>query len=85
MGHLIYTIFGLAGVGPWYAFWSGAGQGLGCISLVLGPVIWLRKHNCHEHGCWRMGRHPVGRHGIMVCRRHHPEDGYSRKGYTEPS
>lgn len=53
--------------GPWYAFWSGFGSDLGEVTLIGGIGIYLRHHNCHTHGCWRLG-HP--RDGVVQCRRH---------------
>jgi hypothetical protein len=53
--------------GRWYAFWSGAGSDLGYLGIVY--ALW-RKHNCHQRGCWRIGRHPHG--GFVLCARHHP-------------
>jgi hypothetical protein len=57
--------------GPWYGFWSGFGSDLG---ILATPLVLLRKHNCHHHGCWRIGRHRIEGTEHLVCRRHHPED-----------
>ena len=35
--------------------------------------LFLRKHNCHVNGCWRMEWHPHPDHGHPVCKKHHPE------------
>jgi hypothetical protein len=52
-----------------YAFWSGFGSDLGEVAL-LGAVYGLvRKHNCHQVRCWRIGRHTVD--GTPWCNRHH--------------
>lgn len=59
--------------GRWYGFWSGAGSDLGEAAIVGGLISILRKHNCHVHGCWRVGRHPVEGTSYLVCRRHHPD------------
>jgi hypothetical protein len=41
-------------------------------------VGWYWHRTCHQHRCWRIGRHPVGATGIKTCRRHHPELGNHR-------
>jgi hypothetical protein len=51
-----------------YDFLSGL-AGLSVFSLLIAQ---LRKHNCHVHGCWRLGRHPVEGTLYTVCRWHHP-------------
>lgn len=59
--------------GRWYAFWSGFGGILErLLELLVLAGILLRKHNCHQHGCWRLGRHPVAGTAFVVCARHHP-------------
>jgi hypothetical protein len=55
--------------GRWYGFWSGFGSDLG---LIAGAAAFLRAKNCHVHGCWRIGRHPVEGTLYTTCRRHHP-------------
>lgn len=57
--------------GPWYGFWSGVGSDLSELAMVGALLGLLRKHNCHIHGCWRIGRHPHGRY--VLCAKHHPE------------
>ena len=53
--------------GPWYGFWSGFA---GCIpEFAIFGVIWHRL-NCHERGCWRIGRHKGADH-VVRCTRHH--------------
>ena len=52
-----------------YNFISGP---LPDITLLTGLAIWLRRHNCHVHGCWRLQWHPHPVHGHPVCRKHHP-------------
>lgn len=59
-----------------YAFWSGFGSDLGYLAFAGGLAAWLRKHNCHQHHCWRLGRHPLDGTGIYLCRKHHPTNGY---------
>lgn len=60
--------------GPFYAWWSGAGSDISELVLLGGLYALLRKHNCHVHRCWRIGRLPVEIDGAsyVVCRRHHP-------------
>lgn len=58
--------------GPAYAWWSGAGSDVGELTMLAGLAAFLRHRNCHVHRCWRLGRHPVGGTGHVVCRRHHP-------------
>jgi hypothetical protein len=55
--------------GPWYAFWSGAGSDLAYLGIIWALV---RKHNCHQPRCWRIGRFPVEGTQWATCRRHHP-------------
>ena len=62
------NIFGTDG-GGWYSFWSGFAQG---VPLIGGVYLLARKHNCHVHGCWRVGRHPVDGTSYIVCKGHHP-------------
>ncbi|HVU74528.1 MAG TPA: hypothetical protein VHE83_16300 [Mycobacteriales bacterium] len=56
--------------GGWYAFWSGFAQG---VPLFGGLYLLARKHNCHVHRCWRIGRHPVDGTSYVTCRTHHPD------------
>ena len=57
-----------------YNFVSGP---LADITLVTAfgatLYLWLRKHNCHVHRCWRLAWHPHPDHGHPVCKKHHPE------------
>lgn len=53
-----------------YAFFSGPGSDISELVLVGGAYGLARKLNCHQHGCWRIGRF---RHGhLVLCGRHHP-------------
>ena len=57
-------------VGIW-AFIGGfaeifAGFGTGLYQLV-------KKVNCHEPSCWRVGTHPAAGGQFMLCYRHHPD------------
>jgi hypothetical protein len=63
--------------GPWYGFWSGIGSDLGELALI-GAVATatyqlVRKYNCHEPGCWRVGAHPAAGGQFLLCYRHHPD------------
>lgn len=59
--------------GAWYLWWSGA---CGNLALIAGAWSMIRKYNCHQHSCWRVGRHPTTE-GYHLCRRHHPDGGYT--------
>jgi len=63
-------ILGLdSGSGPAYLWWSGAGSDLAYLGIFWALV---RKHNCHQPRCWRIGHLPVPGTAWQVCRRHHP-------------
>jgi hypothetical protein len=53
-----------------YAFTSCFGGGIGGLS-VLG-LFWHRL-NCHEPGCWRIGRYHVAGGEYVTCAAHHPD------------
>ena len=63
--------------GPYYGFWSGFGSDiaefgiLGAIGTGLYQLV--KKVNCHEPGCWRVGTHPAAGGQFMLCYRHHPD------------
>jgi hypothetical protein len=63
--------------GPYYGFWSGFGSDLeefGILGGIAAGVYQLvKKHNCHEPGCWRVGQHPAADGQFMLCYRHHPD------------
>jgi hypothetical protein len=63
--------------GPYYGFWSGFGSDLAEISVLgaLGTGVYqlVKKFNCHEPGCWRVGNHPAAGGQFMLCYRHHPD------------
>jgi hypothetical protein len=56
--------------GRWYTFWNGFVRN---IPLIAAAYIFGRKHNCHAHRCWRVGRMPVEGTDYTVCRKHHPD------------
>jgi hypothetical protein len=63
--------------GPYYAFWSGFGSDLAEISVLgaIGTGVYqqVKKFNCHQPGCWRVGNHPAAGGQFMLCYRHHPD------------
>jgi hypothetical protein len=63
--------------GPYYGFWSGFGGDIGQITLLatvaVGVYHGVRKANCHEPGCWRIGRFPVPGTPHHLCAKHHPD------------
>jgi len=68
----VWRVLGLDG-GPFYNFFSGL---FGVLVITGGLVAnaWVnaRRHNCHQPGCWRVGRLPVQGTAFVVCHRHHP-------------
>lgn len=58
---------------PYYGFFSGSGADISEAAIfgtVAGVVAGaFRKHNCHEKGCPRIGRHTVD--GSPWCDKHH--------------
>lgn len=69
MGSLLHVLGIDTTMGPWYAFWSGAGSDLAYLGIFL--AVW-RHANCHEAKCLRIGHLPVEGTTFKVCRRHHP-------------
>lgn len=55
--------------GTWYGFWSGFA---GDLFLFGGIITIYKKHNCHVHNCWRIGKHPVEGTPYTTCKKHHP-------------
>ena len=57
-----------------YNFISGPLADITLITAFASTLyLFLRKHNCHMRGCWRMQWHPLpGENGHPVCRKHHP-------------
>lgn len=45
--------------GAGYGFWSGIG-----LTIFLPLSSW-RRHNCHTHRCWRIGR--IETNGHLLC------------------
>jgi hypothetical protein len=52
-----------------YLFWSGAGSDLAYLGIFLSL---LRRFNCHQPRCPRLGRFPVEGTAWSTCRKHHP-------------
>jgi hypothetical protein len=63
--------------GPYYGFWSGFGSDLAEFSILgaIGTAAYqvVKKFNCHEPGCWRVGTHPAAGGQFLLCYRHHPD------------
>jgi hypothetical protein len=63
--------------GPYYGFWSGFGSDLAELGVLgaIGTAIYqfVKKYNCHEPGCWRVGAHPAAGGQFLLCYRHHPD------------
>ena len=63
--------------GQYYAFWSGFGSDLaefGILGAIATAVYHLvKKWNCHEPGCWRIGTHPAAGGQFNLCYHHHPD------------
>jgi hypothetical protein len=63
-------VFGLdSASGPAYLAWSGVGSDVAELAIVGAVYGAYRKHNCHQAGCLRIGRHLVD--GTPWCNRHH--------------
>jgi hypothetical protein len=63
--------------GPYYGFWSGFGSDIAEFGILgaIGTAIYqmVKKYNCHEPGCWRVGTHPAAGGQFVLCYRHHPD------------
>jgi len=63
--------------GPYYGFWSGFGSDIAEFGILgaIGTGIYqlIKKYNCHEPGCWRVGTHPAAGGQFLLCYRHHPD------------
>ena len=63
--------------GPYYGFWSGFGSDIaefGIIGAIATAVYQLvKKFNCHQPGCWRVGNHEAAGGQFFLCWRHHPD------------
>ena len=77
-GHWLQVHTGIVNeTGPYYGFWSGFGSDLEEFGILgaIGAAIYslVRKYNCHEPGCWRIGNHPAADGQFHLCYRHHPD------------
>lgn len=61
------------GSGALYLFYSGIASFILSLSVVGGLIGLWRKHECHQDGCWRIGKHPAADGALVLCRRHHPD------------
>jgi hypothetical protein len=63
--------------GPYYGFWSGFGSDLaefGILGAIATGIYQLvKKYNCHEPGCWRVGTYEAAGGQFLLCYRHHPD------------
>jgi hypothetical protein len=78
MGHWLQVHTGTVDEpGPYYGFWSGFGSDLAEFSVLgaIGTGVYqlVKKYNCHEPGCWRIGNHPAAGGQFLLCYRHHPD------------
>ena len=78
MGHWLQVHTGTVNEpGPYYGFWSGFGSDLAEFSILgaIGAGVYqlVKKYNCHEPGCWRIGNHPAAGGKFLLCYRHHPD------------
>jgi hypothetical protein len=44
---------------------------LGAVGATIYQLV--KKYNCHEPGCWRVGNHPAADGQFNLCYRHHPD------------
>jgi hypothetical protein len=69
---LLTRLLGTDG-GAFYNFYSGIfGVLVITAGLLANAYVTARRHNCHQVGCWRVGRYPVQGTSWTACRRHHP-------------
>jgi hypothetical protein len=78
LGYWLQVYLGIVDEGgPYYGFWSGFGSDLAELSVlgVIGTGVYqvVKKFNCHQRGCWRVGNHPAAGGQFMLCYRHHPD------------
>jgi hypothetical protein len=63
--------------GPYYGFWSGFGSDIAEFGIIgaIGTGVYqmVRKYNCHEPRCWRVGNHSAAGGQFPLCYRHHPD------------
>ena len=63
--------------GPYYGFWSGFGSDIAEFGILgaaaTGLYQLVKKVNCHQPGCWRIGTHSAAGGQFMLCYLHHPD------------
>jgi len=63
--------------GPYYGFWSGFGSDIAEFGILgaIGTGVYqmVKKYNCHQPGCWRVGTHPAAGGQFLLCYHHHPD------------
>ena len=63
--------------GAYYGFWSGFGSDIaefGIIGAIATAVYQIvKKFNCHQPGCWRVGNHEAAGGQFFLCWHHHPD------------
>jgi hypothetical protein len=65
--HWLPNVLGLDQSSYFYAAYSAV---IPDLALIAGVAGWYRHRNCHQKGCWRLGKHPDG--DLVLCRHHHP-------------
>jgi hypothetical protein len=78
VGHWLQVHTGIANEsGVYYGFWSGFGSDIeefGILGAIAAGIYQLvKKYNCHEPGCWRIGQYPAAGGQFLLCHRHHPD------------
>ena len=78
VGHWLQVHTGIINEsGPYYGFWSGFGSDIEEFGILgaIGAAVYqlVKKYNCHEPGCWRIGNHPAAGGQFVLCYRHHPD------------
>jgi hypothetical protein len=78
VGHWLQVQTGITNeTGHYYAFWSGFGSDIAEFSILgaiaTGIYQLVKKYNCHEPGCWRIGNHPTADGQFHLCYHHHPD------------
>jgi hypothetical protein len=78
VGHWLQVHTGIINEpGPYYGFWSGFGSDIAEFGILgaIGTGVYhmVKRYNCHEPGCWRIGNHPAAGGQFNLCYRHHPD------------
>lgn len=74
MGNVAWNWFGTDNANsPFYLFYSGIfAVAVFTVGIATNVYVHLRKHNCHEPRCLRLGRFPVEGTPWVACHLHHP-------------